>query len=578
MSAGHRSRKGAVLLPFTLTAVLAATLSIFWRQKIDSILPGPYLDEVFHVRQAQAYWQGHWRQWDPKITTPPGLYVLSIGILILASHVLPSTIDGSTSNFRATNGLVVFNALQLRLRRLLGHIRTEYRPSELCAWELNWTALNICLFPPIFFFSGLYYTDLAALLFVLEAYWQDLKNGSTTTAWGSLKLIAGGLISLCFRQTNIIWIVGFIGGLKALRVLHASTTACRSSETSRVVKGSWRLQQLYDPSARSASISDYLKSTVSIGLNGLLSIPSIIKAVIPHLIVLIAFGAFVLWNGSIVLGHKEFHTVQVHLPQMLYIWPYFMFFSWPLFVIPFSARLYEAAKTRRIHSICKTLPGVLVSGVFIVAMVMIVHFNTIVHPFTLADNRHYVFYVFRISLRHPTIKYLVTPLYFVCAWASLSTLSGTWTRYSIAEAEESSCKAKPVPRTSEGDITVSFVLVWLAATTLTLVTAPLVEPRYFIIPWVIWRLRVPPPPIDDGALQARILRNIPYLLEKDLNGRRSQELFNGLCGSLDDIVEPASDLSVPKCMIQRLEGSFLEFLMNMATDFCIEEAFLADKI
>lgn len=34
-------------------------------------------DEVFHVRQAEAYLKGRWDVWDPKITTPPGLCVRS---------------------------------------------------------------------------------------------------------------------------------------------------------------------------------------------------------------------------------------------------------------------------------------------------------------------------------------------------------------------------------------------------------------------------------------------------------------------------------------------------------------------
>lgn len=38
----------------------------------------------------------------------------------------------------------------------------------------------------------------------------------------------------------------------------------------------------------------------------------------------------------------------------------------------------------------------------------------------------------------------------------------------------------------------SFALIWLLATALSLITAPLVEPRYFILPWVLWRLHVPP--------------------------------------------------------------------------------------
>lgn len=110
-------------------------------------------------------------------------------------------------------------------------------------------------------------------------------------------------------------------------------------------------------------------------------------------------------------------------------------------------------------------------------MATVVHFNTIVHPFTLADNRHYMFYVFRLLLRHSLTKYAVVPVYFVCAWLVINALGST--------------------KSGAGE-RASFVLVWLAATTLSLVTAPLVEPRYFMIPWLIWRLHVPEmvPPAD----------------------------------------------------------------------------------
>src|SRR3984885_6422543 len=50
----------------------------------------------------------------------------------------------------------------------------------------------------------------------------------------------------------------------------------------------------------------------------------------------------------------------------------------------------------------------------------------------------------------------------------------------------------PATRSMPEDSTrVSFVLVWLSPTTLSLVTAPLVEPRYFIIPWLVWRMNIP---------------------------------------------------------------------------------------
>ncbi|KAI5287099.1 glucosyltransferase [Ascosphaera aggregata] len=146
-------------------------------------------------------------------------------------------------------------------------------------------------------------------------------------------------------------------------------------------------------------------------------------------------------------------------------------------------------------------------------MGVIVHFNTIIHPFTLADNRHYVFYVFRILLQHPLIKYAVTPLYCLCAWASISTLSGAWVTNSRTKSKRTGDDSNQERKSMDDTVRVSLVVIWLAATTLTLVTAPLVEPRYFIIPWVIWRLHVPPPPIEERTIKARILRNAPLLLE-----------------------------------------------------------------
>ncbi|XP_074798526.1 dol-P-Glc:Glc(2)Man(9)GlcNAc(2)-PP-Dol alpha-1,2-glucosyltransferase isoform X2 [Natator depressus] len=41
----------------------------------------PYMDEAFHVPQAQAYCEGLFQQWDPMITTLPGLYLMSVGIV-----------------------------------------------------------------------------------------------------------------------------------------------------------------------------------------------------------------------------------------------------------------------------------------------------------------------------------------------------------------------------------------------------------------------------------------------------------------------------------------------------------------
>ena len=41
----------------------------------------PYMDEIFHVPQARSYCAGNFTHWDNKITTLPGLYVFSFGLL-----------------------------------------------------------------------------------------------------------------------------------------------------------------------------------------------------------------------------------------------------------------------------------------------------------------------------------------------------------------------------------------------------------------------------------------------------------------------------------------------------------------
>lgn len=282
-------------------------------------------------------------------------------------------------------------------------------------------------------------------------------------------------------------------------------------------------------------------------------------------------------------GHKEFHTAGIHLAQMLYIWPYFFFFSWPILVIPVMNILlpkdflpkylnYGFPEKQR------KLPTLLAVLIVVPIMLVIVRFNTVVHPFTLADNRHYVFYVFRLLLGiHPAIKYAAVMAYFLCGWVVISAfgfsvipapprllqLASTAKQASPApkpatpeqpKRSKISAKARkpaakkgiqqqnqPDPITPEVFARiqesliqrqkqqpemprVSFVLVWLAATTLSLVTAPLVEPRYFIIPWVMWRLHLPPtstlaafrkqkPQGEEERARADLATNFPKFLE-----------------------------------------------------------------
>jgi alpha-1,2-glucosyltransferase len=82
------------------------------------------------------------------------------------------------------------------------------------------TALNISLFPPLFFFSGLYYTDVLSTLVVLAAYTTYLNQRRTQNYLiSSLVTVNIGVLALLFRQTNIFWVAVFPAGLAVVDTL-----------------------------------------------------------------------------------------------------------------------------------------------------------------------------------------------------------------------------------------------------------------------------------------------------------------------------------------------------------------------
>ena len=62
--------------------ILCITLLVAIASVIFGVLnkeqPGPYMDEIFHIPQAQNYCIGNLSHWNPKITTLPGLYIVSL--------------------------------------------------------------------------------------------------------------------------------------------------------------------------------------------------------------------------------------------------------------------------------------------------------------------------------------------------------------------------------------------------------------------------------------------------------------------------------------------------------------------
>jgi alpha-1,2-glucosyltransferase len=184
---------------------------------------------------------------------------------------------------------------------------------------------------------------------------------------------------------------------------------------------------------------------------------------------------------------------------MLYVWPYIAFFSTPLLLRPLLEIVHPLLPSQLRTMIDKNVfvfksfkpPSIQMGVIFIIIAFLAVHFNTIIHPYTLADNRHYVFYVFRILRLYPVLKYLSLPVYYVCAWLSIKALTAPRNGERALRKKDDDLRPTTVQTPTGPPCQMSFIVIWLVTTTLSVVTAPLVEPRYFIIPWIIWRLHVP---------------------------------------------------------------------------------------
>ncbi|KAG6031186.1 hypothetical protein E4U41_007660 [Claviceps citrina] len=580
----QRGQSRSILISFSFVFLS----SVAWYTFVSQTVPQPYLDEVFHVPQAQRYCECRFLEWDDKITTPPGLVASVAGTSWLS--------DCGANALRFTNvvGLMVLAYLALLCRHAIeSRLNAEAHPSALLETISPYaihTALNISLFPLLFFFSGLYYTDVLSTAVVLGAFLNHLKRvGRDRSPWLSDAATALlGIAALFMRQTNVFWVVVWMGGLEAIHAIKMLRPA-RVDQPPVATLGaqlkfySWRYSvgHVHDPPLGLAWPDDMLFTVISFGIAALCNPVRVMRQIWPYLSILVVFSGFVAWNGGVVLGDKSNHVATIHLAQMLYIWPFFAFFSLPL-LLPYAASLVHtamaslgpASRPAREADPPK-LPSArqrTASWIFtpthaiwllyllatLAASATVVQFNTIVHPFTLADNRHYMFYIFRYTIRRGNlVRLLLIIPYTLARWMVWGTLAGCtdWSASARNASSSSSSSSSSSPswrytilhsrpftdhalriahggqsrRTDTAPQTplleapdkqaqdlarkdalalsceppsTSTGLVFLLATALSLMTAPLVEPRYFIIPWVMWRLLVPAWRVRDHGCSA----------------------------------------------------------------------------
>ncbi|KAI9054521.1 hypothetical protein LZ554_001678 [Drepanopeziza brunnea f. sp. 'monogermtubi'] len=506
-------------------------LARLWLGHVINKVQDPYLDEIFHIPQAQAYCNGRYEVWDPKLTTPPGLYIFATIYSKAVAYGKCSPAILRSFNIFAL--IMVFSyacdcrALIVRTRRLSPRSSAENVASQIDSWierskplspnEIH-TALNIALFPLLFFFTGLFYTDVLSTCLVLRVYrlFLERKGAYRDSGEGLFWIYPTGIVALWMRQTNIFWVAVFLGGLEVVRTIEANRTVSVENEPmpysskdlaifhcKRYSRGN-----IHDIPLKDAGVHDFILCAISIAIAALSCPIVIVSRLWPYIGLLASFFGFVFWNGGVVLGDKANHVATIHLPQMLYLWPFIALFSAPLIVPVAISSLYRALKLLSLplfpRLVWQYLSVATYSALALAATLAIIKFNTIIHPFTLADNRHYMFYVFRYTiLRHPLIRYLAAPVYLISGYLVYLTLcsqplprqTSSLKTARSAVGDRDIYPAAHVPTTTTDRESVgpntSFVIILLATTALALITAPLVEPRYFILPWVIWRLHVP---------------------------------------------------------------------------------------
>ncbi|KAI1733204.1 DIE2/ALG10 family domain-containing protein [Ditylenchus destructor] len=158
-----------------LVGICAGVLHSVFVRFLYHKIPEPYMDEEFHVNQTRTYCSGEFYSWNPKITTPPAVYVLALPFFC-----------GSERYFNSALLPICFVGLcRLRRKWLHASSRTDCLLSALITISL----------PVLLDTSFLFYTDLLSLTCVVWGF-------NTSCPIISALIFAIGVLT---RQTNIMW-------------------------------------------------------------------------------------------------------------------------------------------------------------------------------------------------------------------------------------------------------------------------------------------------------------------------------------------------------------------------------------
>lgn len=395
----------------------------------------PFIDEIFHIPQTLQYIQkGDFKTWDNKITTPPGLYYIGY-IFSKVISLLHLPVDASSITvLRLVNTLGGVIVLPLVLNPI-------FKLNPISFW-----ISSIILFPPLSMFYTLYYTDVWSAIMVLASL-----SVAITLPFGEEKsIIISSIISglsLFFRQTNIVWnFFILVIVIERRAIIHKNFTNL------------------------------FLNNCIKFFLQ---FFEDFVKISLPYLVNGLVFLIFLIYNRGITLGDKDNHKVGLHIMQFFYCLTMITVFTLPLWI----SDQFIISYYRR----CKRMPILLI--VEYIGIFIIIRFFTVVHPFLLADNRHYTFYIWKKIINYTWIsKYLISPVYHFAIYTTIDQLYNNGFYFS-STIENPFKTTEELPFKPTG---ISIIMFFIC-TFITIVPSPLFEPRYYILPYLIFRLMVEVP-------------------------------------------------------------------------------------
>ncbi|KAK5578267.1 hypothetical protein RB653_003222 [Dictyostelium firmibasis] len=436
-----------------ISILMIVSLWIF--KIINSNQIEPYVDEIFHIPQTIKYCEFKFKEWDNKITTLPGLYILAliysnvlsmfgIGDKVWISHCSVGVLRSFNLFCLIITFISIYEILKISTYNVLSTMNKKNNQKTIIENQtsINYTiilrTIHLSIFPIFYFFHFLFYTDVVSTLSIFLTLLFSLKNRFNLSS-------IFGLISVTIRQTNIIWVF-FITINNILKLYEDDKEKQKKTQELNLFK----------------EIIDFIKFIFK-------NLLEIIRKFIGFILVGLLFLIFLYKNGSIVVGDKSNHESSFHVPQLFYFSLVTMIFSLPSILMSSLLKRFDGNQDRNHHQYyfdpIEFLKNINIKYLVVVmiGMILMIWKFTYTHLFLLSDNRHYTFYIWnRFMEKYSIGRYLPIPLYCYSIWFIWNVLSENRSKL--------------------------WCIFYFLSTSIVLLPSPLVEPRYYIVPFFLFQL------------------------------------------------------------------------------------------